>query len=169
MTEAGWLPPLVLLEESGGVWDSYVEVLYRHFNKDFVASKPQWQGKRVLLKKHPMEKGKEATFWHFISEGLTEADRTPDMRRCECIRWPRPAMEEFTARRPVVGDRIVWWRNQRRNEWRYLVALPDFSYLVVIADRGDYVLPWTQYVVEREHQREKCRKEYHAYWDAPKS
>jgi len=169
MSEAGWLPPLVLLEESGGVWEAYEEVLYGWFRKDFVTSKPRWPRQRVGLKRYPLEKGKEATFWHFISEGDTEADRTIDMRRCERLRWPRPAMEKFTSRRPVIGDPVVWWRNQRRNEWRYLVALPDFSYLVVIADRGDYVLPWTQYVVEREHQREKYRKEYQTYWDAPKS
>jgi hypothetical protein len=169
MTETGWLPPLVYLEDAGGSWETYLGTLYGWFRRDFVESKPGWPGKRVGLKRYPLEQGKEATFWHFISEGQTEAERTIDVRRCECIRWPRPTIEAYIGSRPVAGSRVVWWRNQRRNEWRYVIALPDFSYLVVMADRGEYVLPWTQYVVERERQREKYRKEYQTYWDAQKS
>ena len=78
-------------------------------------------------------------------------------------------MEAFPGRKPEAADAIVWWKTERRGEARFLLALPDFSYLMVVADRGDYVLPWTQYPVERPHQREKYRKEYHAYWAAQKS
>jgi len=42
-------------------------------------------------------------------------------------------------------------------------------YLMVVADRGDYVLPWTQYHIEYAHRREKYRKEFEAYWAAQKS
>lgn len=163
-----WLPPLVLLENSDGDWNAYEEVLYGHFKTDFVESLPHWTGKRVGLKRYPDYKGKEATFWHFISEGEIEDDRLPDIRRCERIRWPRPTMESFTNRQPAGNDRIVWWKNERRREERYLLALPDFSYLLVVADRGGYVLPWTQYHVEHQHQREKHQKEYEAYWQARK-
>ncbi len=64
-------------------------------------------------------------------------------------------------------DRVV--ENQRGSEWHYLLALPDFSYLMVVADRGDYVLPWTQYAVEFSHRQRKYQKEYNAYWAAQKS
>ena len=161
-----WLPPLVLLEDSGGDWKIYEEVLYRHFTRDFLDSLPRWPGKRVGLKRQPFSQGKAATFWHFISEGDTEEDRLPDLRRCERICWPRPTMEVFAERKPADGDRIVWWKNERRGEDRYLLALPDFSYLLVVADRGEYVLPWTQYHVEGDRRREKYRKEYTAYWAA---
>lgn len=159
-----WLPRLVLLADSKGDWPVYVEEIYRCFRTDFWDSMPAWPGKRVGLKKLPMSEGKVATFWHFISEGDIEAERTPDMRRCESIRWPRPTMESFVDRKPKDDDRIVWWKNQRRSEWRYLLALQDFSYLVVVADRGEYVLPWTQYHVQYENRRAKYRKEYKEYW-----
>lgn len=81
-----WLPPLVLLEDSGGDWKTYENVLYDWFRADFLNSLPRWPNKRVGLKRYPLSHGKEATFWHFISEGETEADRLIDMRRCECIR-----------------------------------------------------------------------------------
>lgn len=168
MSEA-WLPPLVLLEDSGGDWKAFEEVLYRWFRRDFLESCPLWPGKRVRLKRYPLIMGREATFWHLISEGDVEAERLPDLRRCERIRWPRPTMEAFVQRRPMEGDPIVWWKNERRREERFLLALPDFSYLMVVADRDEYVLPWTHYTVDRAHRREKCRKEYEAYWAAQKS
>ncbi len=161
-----WLPPLVLLVDSAGDWKAYENVLYEWFTADFLQSKPAWPGKRVGIKRHPVIQGKEATFWHFISEGSTEADRLPDMARCQRIRWPRPAMEAFANRRPAEGDRIVWWKNERRGEWRYVLALPDFSYLMIVAEREDYVLPWTQFPVDRSHQREKYQREYLAFWAA---
>ncbi len=164
-----WLPPLVLLEDSGGDWNAYEETLYGFFKIDFLESLPRWPGKRVGLKRYPESKGKVATFWHFISEGEYEDERLINTRRCERIRWPRPTMEAYAAEPPAAGSRIIWWMNKRGAEWRYLLALPDFSYLVVVADRGEYVLPWTQFPVEKPHQREKYRKECRDYWKGRKS
>jgi len=41
-----------------------------------------------------------------------------------------------------------------------VLAVEDFSYVVVLADRGTFLLPWTAYCVDREHQRRKLQKEY---------
>jgi hypothetical protein len=166
---APWLPPLVFLEDCDGDWPTYEDVLYRWFRNDFVESTPQWPGKRVGLKRHPMSRGKEATFWHFIQEGKVEDDRTPDLRRCERIRWPRPIMEAFPRGVASSNARIRYWRNRRGTETRFVLALPDFSYVVIVADRGEYVLPWTAYCVEREHQRQKLRREFEAFWKAQNS
>jgi hypothetical protein len=35
---------------------------------------------------------------------------------------------------------------------------------VILADRGDYILPWTAYLVEQPHRQRKLRKEYDEYW-----
>lgn len=152
-----WLPPLVKLADYGGDWDRYLDALYNHFRKDFITSRPRFPGKRFALKRHPMEKGKEATFWHLISEGRTEADRVPDLARCERIRWPRPIIEAISSRR------VKWWRTKRGLEDRIVIALGDFSYIVVLADRGSYVLLWTAYQVEQPHRRRKLEEEHCAY------
>ena len=162
-----WMPDLLLLEESGGDWKRYLERLHQRFLADFVDSVPSWPGKRVGLKRHPEYDGKSATFWHMISEGRSEADRTPDMRRCERIGWPRPMINEFDeAPSGTTACRLVWWKEIRRNEERYLLGLDDFSYVLVVADRGSYVLPWTAYCVEHRHQRDKLKKACQAYWKA---
>lgn len=162
-SETDWLPPLFLLSDAGGDWSSYLEMIYRCFRHDFIECPPTTiKGKRFALKRHPMELGKEATFWHLISKGKSEADRTPDFRRCERICWPRPMIEALS------GSSVLCWANQRNGEDRILIALSDFSYLVVLVDRKEYVLLWTAYYVEYEHAREKLKKEYEDQSRSPK-
>ena len=109
--------------------------------------------------KLPMIKGKEATFWHIISEGAVESERLPDLRRCERVRWPRAIITAFNSH----SDVVKYWRNRRKSEERVILALDDFSYIVVLADRGKYMLLWTAYCVEREHQKNRLRREYEDY------
>lgn len=151
-----WLPDIVTLNDSGGAWDKYLEVLYAIFKKDFLDSSPAFTGKQMRLKRLPYEKGKEATFWHLISEGAVEADRTINLSRSERLPWPRPVIDAH------ADAKVRCWKNSRQGGDRILIALDDFSYLVVLADRGTYVLPWTAYPVERDHQRRKLQKEYEA-------
>lgn len=152
-----WLPGLIQLEDYGGNWTRYLDAVYTIFKRDFIDSKPSFLGYRMGLKRHRLEQGKEVTFWHFISEGIAETNRLPDLRRCERIAWPKPIIEAAQT------DRVRSWRNIRRREQRILIALSDFSYVVVLADRGEYILPWTAYLVEERHQREKLQKEYEAF------
>ncbi|NTV05716.1 MAG: hypothetical protein HGA59_04305 [Chlorobiaceae bacterium] len=152
-----WLPPLVLLKDFDGDWNRYLDALYAWFKQDFIDSKPVFQGVKLGLKRHPMTHGKEATFWHMISEGKNEDDRLPDFRRCERIRWPKPVIEHH------FDPAVKIWRNQRGREERICLWLLSGNYLVVLADRGDYILPWTAYLVEKPHQQRKLQKEYEAY------
>jgi len=162
-----WLPELVLFEHSQGNWVVYLERLHARFKADFLDSLPGWPGKRVGVKKHPEHAEKSATFWHLISEGPVEADRDIDFRRCERIGWPRPIMDEFDETPPdASASRIYWWKEIRRNEERYLLAPHDFSYLVVVADRGKYVLPWTAFWIEQGHRRKKNEKAFNRFWGA---
>jgi hypothetical protein len=110
-----------------------------------------------------MEQGKEATFWHMISEGHDEQNRTPDLRRCERIRWPRAIIEHSTD--PAVKV----WTNQRTGrgrgaaERRILLWVEEEEYLVVLAQRPGYILPWTAYLVREEYSKRKLRREYETF------
>lgn len=155
MTEQiAWLPALALFEEYGGDWNQYLDALYTFFKQDFIDSRPAYNGVTLALKRHPVILNKEATFWHIISEGDSEADRIPDMRRCERIRWPRPTIEHS-------GDSAIKiWANERRGEKRICLWFEDADYLVILAERKGYILLWTAYTVEQEHSKRKLRKEY---------
>ena len=152
-----WLPPLGLFSDYGGDWTTYVEIIYNYFRQNFVESRPTFQGRRLGLKRHPLSKGKEATFWHMIQKGDSEEERTPDFRRCERIRWPRPIIEHHDDK-----SIKVWW-NQRNREKRICLWFEQENYLVILADRGEYLLPWTAYLVERSHQQQKLQREYEKY------
>jgi len=158
ITKPAWLPELVRFTNYNGNWEKYVEVIYDYFKKDFVDSKPIFRGTQVRLKRYPISQGKESTFWHFISEGKAEEDRIPDLRRCERIRWPRPIIINSTK------SSIKFWKNTRKGETRICLWLVDQEYLVVLAERKNYVLPWTAYLATRGHQKRKLQKEFEDYW-----
>jgi len=119
MTTPDWLPPLVLFETYNGDWEQYVEAVYAFFKRDFIESSPLFRGIRLALKRHPVLQGKEATFWHLISEGKSEEERLPDIRRCERIRWPRPIIEHSEE------SLIKVWENERKGEQRVCLWLED--------------------------------------------
>lgn len=62
-----------------------------------------------------------------------------------------------------IDPAIKIWRNRRRSEDRICLWCEDMNYLVILADRGRYILPWTAYLVERPHQQRKLLKEYEGY------
>lgn len=149
-----WLPPLVRLQDHGGNWEAYLEAVYHGFRRDFFTSQPRIDGYRWTIKRLPISKGKEETFWHITSEGRDEATRIPSLIRCERIRWPRAMIDALGT------TRVVSWENCRGREQRLLIALPDFSYLVVLAIRGDNkVMLWTAYDVQYRNARATLEKE----------
>jgi hypothetical protein len=149
-----WLPPLVLLNSYNGNWDSYIEAVYNLFCRDFVSSLPSYQGRRLALKRHPVSLGKEATFWHMVSTGDVEEDRIPDLRRCERICWPRKIIENDTH------SDLKCWVEMRGKEPRIHLWCEAEGYLVVLADRGKFLLPWTAYHVEYKHEIQKLNKRW---------
>lgn len=144
-----WLPAIISFGSYEGDWDKYLAAVYDGFKQDLVNVSLVFQGRRVGLKRHPVELGKEATFWHLISEGKTEADRIPDIRRCERIRWTRAIIDNCN------DPSLKFWTEVVRGDTRIHVWCEDAEYLVVLADRGSYVLPWTAYPVTQDHRKKK--------------
>ena len=162
-----WLPDLIECD-----WNRYQETLeraYSIFQRDFGSQRvrPAFRGKRMGLKRHPELDGKSATFWHFVTEGSIEVDRTPVRERLERIAWPKAILVEAGN----TPSRVFVWANERRRSThakstRWIVALDDFSYVVVVDEREDYVLPWTAYPVAEDHRRRKLRKEHDGWKSA---
>jgi hypothetical protein len=152
MTHPAWLPPLTPF---GGDWSEYEAALYSIFRKDFVLTRPTLDGKAVVIKRHPITHGKEAGFWHLISEGPTEEGRLPDLRRCERLVWVRAMIE-------AAPPNVRRWQNKRGTAKRALISLPDFSYVAVLDIRVNHFVVWTGYPIEQAHRREKFRRECEA-------
>ena len=154
------LPDIITLEEHGGNFQAFLETAYDIFKKDFVDQKLKFRGTRLGLKKIPYFKEKEATFWHLTSEGKDEKNRTPDLRRLERIAWPKPLIVD--SEHPYLKV----WRNQRSGKDRILIFHEQECFLMVLADRGEYILPWTAYLVDKQHNKRKLLQEYEAYKNA---
>ena len=158
-----WLPELTTLKDSDGKWEVYVEVVYNLFKRDFVDSQPQFDGKWVRCRKDPIYDGKFAGFWHCVSDGVVEDDRTPDMCRCERISWVRLIIENATAR-----DDIDIWKNKRGSETNVLIWYDEY-FLVVLGERTrkrdgfQYLQLITAYTTEKEHRKRKLRQERDNY------
>jgi hypothetical protein len=152
-----WLPDLLELKDCNGDWNAYLEAIYAVFRVDFINSIPKFNGLPVRHRRHPLVRNKEATFWHIIAEGNIEEERTPDLRRCERIRWPKPVIEQARIR----GIKI--WKNKRGSQTCICLWVEAAEYLVVLAERDTYVLFLTAYCVSREHTKQKLEKEYRAY------
>jgi len=154
------LAPLILLSEFGGDWVKYLEAIYGVFKVDFLDSIPYWRGERVSIKRDPIKLGLEAGFWHMITEGKIEDERTPDLRRCERIRWPRPILDETT------DDDIRIWVEQRQGQDRVHIWVVTQDYVVILAQRNGYCILWTTFLAEEPHKRRKLNRRFE---DATKS
>ncbi len=148
-----WLPELILLEDYHGEWQQYEDAVYSEFYSDFIASGPTFQGQPVRITKN-LIKGKERGFWHLIQEGRVEEQRTPDIRRCERIRWIRAIIEH--AHEPEVKT----WQNERKGKTRQLLWLQESEFLVVLEKRSNAWFLWTAYCVTEEYKQHKLSKEY---------
>ncbi len=154
------LPEIITLEEFGGNIITYLEVIYSIFYRDFVTSRPTFEGRRLGLKKYPLIEGKEYTFYHFTHDGDIETERLPNLRRLERIPFPRPMIDQ--SKHPDLKV----WRNKRGTKERILIFFEVENYLVVLEDRGEYILPWTAYLVEFGNKRNRLLAEYDAYINA---
>ena len=150
------VPPLVLLDDYDGIWEEYENALYDFFCEDFVRNRTHFRGSEIGVKRHPELKGKPATFWHITSTGVIENERTPDLRRCERIRWPKPMIEACDE------PEIKVWYELRGGERRIHIWLKDFDYVVVVAVRKGYHLLWTAFWIEYAHQRRGLQKRFEA-------
>jgi hypothetical protein len=153
-----WMPELISLESCGGKWDEWILVVYERFRQDMLSSPPPtFRGIRVGCRRDPICQGKEAGFWHCVSEGKTEAERIPDLRRCERIGWVKAIL--VNADDPLVEV----WENERDGERRILLWFRE-EFLVVLSQRkAGYAQLITAYLVEHEHSKRKLRQERDAW------
>ena len=109
------LPNLIKLEDHGGSWEDYLEVVYAIFKRDFIDNKVSYKKRKIALKKYPLLKGKEACFWHLTTEGKIEEKRIPDLRKCEKIGWIKPIIESSG------NKEIKFWISKRGREDRIFI------------------------------------------------
>ena len=150
-------PDLIRFEAFGGNWIAYEAELYRIFREEISQGGLRFRGQRVSCRRMPETDRRWFTFWHLVQEGRAEEDRTPDLRRCERIRWVRWVIENAESH-PEIDE----WRNDRPGEINALLWYRE-EYLVVIAQRRNYWLLKTAYCTEKQGRITNLRRERDAY------
>lgn len=151
------LPEIVTLEQYGGDILAYIEGVYQIFKNDFCDNRPVFEGKRLGLKKHPYINGKEYTFYHLTHQGSDENDREPDLRRMERIPWPAPMINDSTH------EYLKVWRKKHGSKNRIKILHEKEGYIVILEDRGDFMLPWTAYLITYPNRMRRILKEFSEY------
>lgn len=151
------LPEKICLEDYGGNYKAYIEAIYNIFERDFILHHTKFGRHELKLKFNPLFQERAYTFYHMTHKGEIETDRQPDLRRCECLPWARPAIENVTA------WNLKFWRQTRQHSKnRVCIALETDieTYFIILEVRDTFILLWTAFLVEYRHQAKKKLKEY---------
>lgn len=163
MNDNCWIPPLEIAGDKSS-WDEYEDILYDIFHDDFIADHPSFKGKRVNVRRHPMEFGKEEAFYHVTCQDYQKNhNRVPDLRRCERIRWVRAFIENYDCDPTLCEDctGIKIWNEPYKNTQRTHILLEEERYLVVLERRDSYYLLVTAFYIEHDHTLQKKLKKYY--------
>ena len=115
-----------------------------------------WHGKRVAVRYEPSAACKGFTFWHITCGLDANADpKEPDLDRCARIGWVKALIEADAAK-------VVTWEQKRGRDRVVAIALPDFSFVVFLSERRQYMHLLTAYWVPSQGRRDKYRREYEA-------
>lgn len=150
-------PELIYFNDFGGDFKNYLSAVYAVFHNDFIKHQPIYEGLKVSVRKYPEVDGMHRTFYHITHEGEDEANRQPDIRRMERIRFPRFVIEN------QKHNEILIWKNKRGKDERIILFNDAQNYIVVLTDRKEYYMFITAYYIETEHRKRKLLKEYETY------
>jgi hypothetical protein len=145
------------LEDYKGNYAHFIDAVYEVFERDFIKHRPVFGGFKLGLKYHPAFQERAYTFYHMTHKGDIESERTPDLRRCECISWGRPTIEN------VSEYSLKFWEQRRKSKRRICIWLEtedDVDYFFVLEIRKTFILPWTAFVAEYKHETIKKEREY---------
>jgi hypothetical protein len=167
VTTVNWLPALIRLDDFDGDWQRYIDEVFSVFYRDFIETQSKFHDKWVRCRRDLID-GKEAAFWHCISEGPDEDNRTPDLKKCERIGWLKAIIENSK------DDKVDCWSGTRGNEIRWLLWFNE-EFLIVLAERHrrrdgfKYMQFITSYCTDEINRKEKLRKQRDEYYSTHKN
>jgi hypothetical protein len=151
------LPKIICLEDYNGNYHNYIDAVYAIFERDLVKNRPDFGSHKLQLKSLPLFQNRAYTFYHLTHKGEIESEREPDFRRCERIAWVKPTIEN------TEKWNLKFWKQSRNGKSRVCIQLKveeDVDYYVILDVRTNYILIWTAFIAEYEHEKRKKEKEY---------
>lgn len=165
MEKECWLPDIICYD-GRREWKDYQDEIYGIFKHDFIDSSPQFENRKVQIRKYPVEYGKEEAFFHVTCrEYQNGRNREPDLRRCERIRWVRSFIENYKCDVTECEDcdGIKVWTEPYKNKSRVHLLLEEEKYIVILEPRERYCLLITAFYLDYDNAMEKQLKHYYRY------
>lgn len=157
MSDTCWLPPLEYFNRNQQ-WSEYSDTIYEIFKSDFIDSYPIFKGKRVIIRKEPIEFGKEEAFFHITCQDYAKnRNRQPDLRRCERIRWVRAFIENYNCDPTLCEscEGVKIWEEPYQNRKRVHILLEEERYIVILEPRNKYCFLITAFYFDHDHYLRK--------------
>jgi hypothetical protein len=151
-------------EDTAGCWKIYLEVLYGVFQRTLAKAQLTFRGCNVACRRIPESDGKHFAFWHLIQEGYPEEDRIPDLERCRRLMWIGWIIQNADSA-PCIR---VFRQTPRFGEKPWALWLFEHDYVVILAERSNYYLLKTAFVVNPRKQYE-LERDWKASQRPPKS
>lgn len=157
--EKNKLPSILPVSSFSSDRNAYTKALYRLFKKDFIDNDLFFKGKKVEIIHEKLYEEKERSFWHIISEGDEDINRTPISYRAEKIRWARPIIEDDGK-----CSKYRYWvkYNDRTKRDRHYIWCTAVNYLVILEDRGTHYKLITAFPVI-DYKVKSYQKDYKKY------
>jgi hypothetical protein len=144
---------------AAGEWEKggYEDLLYEVFMTTLVNAGLSFRGLPVGLRRVPMYRGKHSAFWHLISEGAKEDERTPDMERCRYLPW----VGWIVAASDRCPD-ISIFENKRGADTHVVLWYEAGNYAVILSKRSTYFVLVTAYspAPDRQESFRRDRDEF---------
>ena len=150
-----WLPKLEPYQ-CGKEWIEYSYYLYSIFEHDFIKTNPKLDKKKVQVRKYPMYNNKYEAYFHLTCKDykIGTGERSPDLKRCERIRWPKAFINNFFDR-----DLLVW-KMPYKSVFGIILMSKSKRHIVILEERNDYYLLITAFYYDHQHSYIKKLKEY---------
>lgn len=156
-------PPEIF--EFPGDWQPYEDALFKIFQDTIVNDSLTFLGLPIKTRYFEPTKGKHFTFWHIISEGEKETERTPDMRRCERISWIA-----WVIKNHETHSNISYWESKRKSSKNFVIWYEEGQFAVVLSKRSTKFVLLSAYHVTSTHRIESFKRERDNYRkNTPKS
>lgn len=139
MTQTSWLPELIECDD----FDKYIEYedkIYEIFYNDFIITKNTFLGKRLEVTKQPLMNNKIDGFFHYIC-GYER--KSPDFDRCARIGWAKRVIDEINNNGSEKKNMKIYFK-----DGSYHILLEKERYILVIKDKGNYMLLITGFYIK---------------------
>lgn len=166
MSSCTYLPSIIELHDYENSWEQYLKAVYLRYLDD-IANGPLLFHEKIVFRNDVVDPyGIENTFWHIISEGKNEKERTPDLRRCERVSWIKVLLTGICtiAEGRNCENYKIWAKvHEKTNKNRWYVWCSAEDYVIVLEERNKYYFLITAFVVKYPDKRNQFEREYQTW------